>query len=44
VQVGTVQFQPLPDIAVIVNPAGAVSVTVTGPLDGELPTFETVTV
>ena len=37
------QVQPAPDIAVIVRPAGGVSVTVTVPLDGELPTFETVT-
>ena len=34
----------MPASAVIVRPAGGVSVTVTGPLDGELPTFETVTV
>ena len=40
----TVQVQPEPESAVIVRPAGGVSVTVTVPLDGELPTFATVTV
>ena len=34
----------MPASAVIVRPAGGVSVTVTGPLDGEAPTFVTVTV
>ena len=43
VRVGTVQVQPAPESAVIVRPAGGVSVTVTVPLDGELPTFNTVT-
>ena len=38
------QVQPVPASAVIVRPAGGVSVTVTGPLDGEFPTFVTVTV
>ena len=36
------QIQPGPDIAVIVRPAGGVSVTVTAPLDAELPAFNTV--
>ena len=40
----TVQVQPAPASAVIVRPVGGVSVTVTGPLDGEPPTFLTVTV
>jgi hypothetical protein len=43
VRVGTAQVQPAPESAVIVRPAGGVSVTVTVPLDGELPTFNTVT-
>ena len=34
----------MPESAVIDTPAGGVSVTVTAPLDGEGPTFETVTV
>jgi hypothetical protein len=42
--VATVQAQPVPESAVIVRPAGADSVTVTVPLDGEVPTFATVTV
>jgi hypothetical protein len=44
VQVGIVQVQPAPASAVIVRPVGGVSVTVTGPLDAEAPTFLTVTV
>ena len=40
----TVQVQPAPESAVIVRPDGGVSVTVTVPLDGEVPTFATVTV
>ena len=42
VRVATVQVQPGPESAVTVRPAGGVSITVTGPLDGELPTFNTV--
>ena len=42
VSVATVQVQPAPESAVTVRPAGGVSVTVTGPLDGEVPTFNTV--
>jgi hypothetical protein len=43
--VATVQVvQPTPESAVIVRPEGGVSVTVTGPLVGEVPTFATVTV
>ena len=41
-QVGAGQVHPVPDIAVIVRPAGGVSVTVTVPLEGEAPTFSTV--
>ena len=37
------QVQPAPESAVTVTPAGGVSVTVTVPLDGEVPTFNTVT-
>ena len=37
VSVATVQVQPVPDSAVIVRPAGGVSVTVTVPLDGVVP-------
>jgi hypothetical protein len=44
VPVVTVQVHPVPESAVIVRPAGGVSVTVTVPLDGEVPTFPTVTV
>ena len=44
VRVATVQVQPVPESAVTVRPGGGVSVTVTVPLDGPLPTFETVTV
>ena len=40
--VGTVQVQPGPESAVTVRPAGGVSVTVTVPLDGEVPTLNTV--
>ena len=43
IRVATVQVQPEPESAVTVTPGGGVSVTVTGPLDGELPTFNTVT-
>ena len=42
--VATVQVQPAPESAVIVRPEGGVSVTVTKPLDGKVPTFATVTV
>ena len=42
--VATTQVQPVPESAVIVRPGGGVSVTVTWPLDGELPTFVTLTV
>ena len=35
------QVHPVPEIAVIVSPAGGVSVTVTAPLDAEAPTFDT---
>jgi hypothetical protein len=44
VQVGAVQVQPTPEAAVTVRPVGSRSVTVTMPLDGVFPTFETVTV
>ena len=37
------QVQPAPESAVTVTPVGGVSVTVTVPLDGEVPTFNTVT-
>ena len=43
VSVATVQVHPVPESAVTVTPAGGVSVTVTGALDGEPPTFNTVT-
>ena len=39
VRVATMQVQPAPESAVIVRPVGGVSVTVTVPLDGEVPTF-----
>jgi hypothetical protein len=44
IPVAIAQVQPLPEIPVIARPGGGISVTVTTPLDGELPTFETVTV
>ena len=43
VRVATVHVHPAPESAVTVKPGGGVSVTVTAPIDGEGPTFETVT-
>jgi hypothetical protein len=44
VRVATLQLQPEPESAVTVRPDGGVSVTVTVPLVGELPTFVVVRV
>src|SRR5689334_3378766 len=41
---GVGQVQPVPDIATFVSPTGALSMTVTVPLVGAFPVFETVTV
>jgi hypothetical protein len=41
VSVARAQVQPAPASAVTVKPAGGVSVTVTAPLDAELPTLDT---
>jgi hypothetical protein len=41
VRVARVQLQPLPLNAVAVNPAGSVSTTVTVPLVGRVPIFDT---
>jgi hypothetical protein len=42
--VDTRHDQPVPDSAVAVNPAGSVSLTVTVPTVGPVPTFDTVNV
>ena len=41
---GTVQVQPVPESVATVRPVGGFSVTVTVPVDAELPAFETLTV
>ena len=44
VSVATMQAQPGPESAVTVRPGGGSSVTVTAPLDGEVPMFVTLSV
>jgi hypothetical protein len=44
VNVATMQAQPEPESAVTVRPGGGSSVTVTVPLDGEVPMFVTLSV